>query len=363
MGGLPRQFGNIVVKLCVYSSVHGYGHTTRLLAVIQQLLLLAPKAEIILNSPVPEWLIAVHSDKAISLRRRSLDVGLVQSDSFTTDIEKTLERIHDLQANTAHLIAQEAKWLATEKVDLILADIPPLAGALQVASGLPVWGMSNFGWDFIYADMGEAFSDLVPWSRHLYGQYSGLFKLPFAEAMTGFSSAIETSLVVNQSRFTRQQVREQLNIAAHQKMALMTFGGLGLGGFPTERVREQPEWFFVTTDSSAPDLVNLLKVPSGQWRLIELLTAADLALIKPGYSTVAECCALGIPTVCLTRPGFAEAELLIAGIRQFLPHKILTGADFFTEPWEFLETLGEFGQPSQATGAYEIAAHLLEILN
>ncbi|MBC7880352.1 MAG: glycosyl transferase, partial [Anaerolineae bacterium] len=128
------------MKLCLYSSVHGYGHTTRLLAVVQQLLALEPKAEIILNSPVPEWLVAVHSKKAISIRRQSLDVGLVQSDSFTTNIEKTLESIHDLQANTAHLIAEEAKWLAAEKVDLILGDIPPLAGALQAASGLPVWG-------------------------------------------------------------------------------------------------------------------------------------------------------------------------------------------------------------------------------
>ncbi|MBC7882436.1 MAG: glycosyl transferase, partial [Anaerolineae bacterium] len=263
----------------------------------------------------------------------------------------------------AHLIAEEAKWLAAEKVDLILGDIPPLAGALQAASGLPVWGMSNFGWDFIYAEMGEAFADLVPWSRHFYGQYSGVFRLPFAEAMSSFSSVIETSLVVNQPRFDREQMRERLNISPDQKMALMTFGGLGLGGFPTERVREHPEWLFVTTDASAPDLVNLLKVPSGQWRMIELLTAADLALIKPGYSTVAECCALGIPTVCLTRPGFAEAELLIEGIRQSLPHQILNGAEFFFEPWSFLENLGDFGKPISATGAYEVAVHLLEILN
>jgi hypothetical protein len=334
-----------------------------MLAVVQQLLALEPKAEIILNTPVPEWLIAVHSEKAISIRRQSLDVGLVQSDSFTTDLEKTLERIHDLQASTPRLIAEEAQWLAAENVDLILADIPPLAGALQAASGLPVWGMSNFGWDFIYAEMGEAFAELVPWSRHFYSQYSGLFRLPFAEAMASFGSAIATSLVVNQPRFDRRQIRERLNIAPDQKMALMTFGGLGLGGFPTERVSEQPEWLFVTTDSSAPDLVNLLKVPSGQWRMIELLSAADLALIKPGYSTVAECCTLGIPTVCLTRPGFAEAELLIAGIRQSLPHQILNGAEFFAEPWGFLETLGDFGKPMPANGAHEVALYLLGILN
>jgi len=181
--------------------------------------------------------------------------------------------------------------------------------------------------------------------------------------MSSFSSVIETSLVVNQPRFGREQIRERLNISPDQKMALMTFGGLGLGGFPTERVIENPEWLFVTTDASAPDLVNLLKVPSGQWRMIELLTAADLALIKPGYSTVAECCALSIPTVCLTRPGFAEAELLIEGIRQSLPHQILNGAEFFFEPWGFLETLGDFGKPISATGAYEVAVHLLEILN
>ncbi|AGY58807.1 UDP-N-acetylglucosamine:LPS N-acetylglucosamine transferase [Gloeobacter kilaueensis JS1] len=346
------------LKLCLYSSAHAFGHTTRLLAVAAQIRSREPQARLVLNSHVPDWLIDVHLGSAIERRSVRLDVGLVQSDSFTTDTAATIERYHLLEQCADRLVASERDWLAHEKFDAVLADIPPLAGRLA-DTFRPVWGMSNFGWDFIYRNLEEAFRPLAERSAALYRHYSGLFELPFAEPMTAFDPIVPVPLVVNEARFDRDAVRRALGLSARQPMALMTFGGLGLGGFPAARVVEHPDWQFVVTATAPENLPNVTTVEPGAWRLIELLTAADLALIKPGYSTVAECCALGLPVVSLDRPGFAEAELLIAALCRHLDCRILSNTDFFEQPWDFLD--GSLGRrpPLAAPGAGIIAEAIL----
>lgn len=349
------------LNLCLYSSAHGYGHTTRLLAVAQAVLALEPGARIVLNTNAPEWLVQVHTGDRVEVRQRTLDIGLVQSDSFTTDQTATLERLAALQQAAPCLIAGEADWLRHERMSFVLADIPPLAGLLRQASGLPVWGMSNFGWDYLYGSMGEAFGQWVPWVRGLYGQYDGLFRLSFAEPMAAFQPILPVGLVANPSRYSRPQMRSELDIPPEQPTALLTFGGLGLADFPRDRVAERPDWLFLVTAPDAPPLPNLRSLPSGRWRLIELLGAVDLAIIKPGYSTVAECCTLGIPTVCLTRPGFIEADLLIEAVSTYLPHRILTTGALFNQPWDFLDTLMVWSAPLAAEGAQRVAEHILAL--
>ncbi|MBC8123874.1 MAG: glycosyl transferase [Gemmatimonadaceae bacterium] len=348
------------LTLCLYSSAHGFGHTTRLLAIAAAVLQLAPRTRIILNSQVPEWLVDVHC-RGVELRRRALDVGLVQSDSFTTDEAATLEQIQALREREESLVREETDWLRSTGVDAVLADIPPLAGALAQSTGLPVWGVSNFGWDYIYNHMGKPFVSAALWAAQHYRQYTGLFRLPLSEPMQAFARVEPVPLVVNQARFGRSRVRVQLGLGAWEPVALMTFGGLGMEGFPAARVAENPDWRFLVTNPAVPDQPNILKVEGGQWRLIELLGAADLALIKPGYSTVAECCALDLPTVCLERPGFAEAEVLINGIKRYLPHYILSVGELFEQPWHFLRHPLEparSASPSKA-GAHFVAERLL----
>ncbi|MBW4699513.1 MAG: glycosyl transferase [Aphanocapsa lilacina HA4352-LM1] len=349
------------LKLCLYSSAHGFGHTTRLLAVAARLRALEPHARIVLHSHVPDWLVAVHMAGDLERRGTLLDVGLIQSDSFTTDADATLEHLRALQARAEDLVRAEREWLEQEHFDIVLADIAPLAGGLA-DTHRPVWGMSNFGWDFIYRHIGdERFASWAAWSAQLYGKYSGLFRLPFAEAMDAFAVIEPVPLVVNEARFERAYIRRQLGLSPDRPVALMTFGGLGMAAFPAARVAEQPDWQFLLT-AAAPPAPNITVVEPGAWRLIELLGAADLAIIKPGYSTVAECCALGLPVACLTRPGFAEADLLIEGMSHCIDCRVLTTAAFLEQRWDFLDGSLARRPPLPAQGARRVAERLLALV-
>lgn len=123
-----------------------------------------------------------------------------------------------------------------------------------------------------------------------------------------------------------------------QRTVLLAFGGLGLQGIPYARLTDFPDWQFVTFDAHAPHLPNLRVIDDRGWRPVDVMPACGRVITKPGYGTFAEACILGLPIVSLTRAGFAEAELLLAGLRDWAAHWIVEPHVFYHQPWDFLET-------------------------
>ncbi|NJK61253.1 MAG: hypothetical protein HC918_14880, partial [Oscillatoriales cyanobacterium SM2_1_8] len=85
-----------------------------------------------------------------------------------------------------------------------------------------------------------------------------------------------------------------------------------------------------------PTCPNLVPLCGRDLRPVDVLPLCDRLVAKPGYSTLSEACRLGVPTVCLTRDGFAEAPFLLAGLRQWNRHGIVPAQDFYEKPWDFL---------------------------
>jgi hypothetical protein len=57
---------------------------------------------------------------------------------------------------------------------------------------------------------------------------------------------------------------------------------------------------------------------------------------KPGYSTFAEACRLDLPIISIVREGFAEAPILLAGLRDYARHQVIELADLYAGDWGFL---------------------------
>jgi hypothetical protein len=146
----------------------------------------------------------------------------------------------------------------------------------------------------------------------------------------------------------------------------LTFGGLGLQQIPYDRLLQFPDWLFVTFDRQAPDLPNLCKVldpidcqtPERGFRPVDFMPLCGRIVSKPGYGTFAEACRTGPAIATLTRDGFAEAPVLIEGIRNQAPYQVLQPQDFFQGDWSFLRqppTPAEPGQPLARDGNETIA--------
>lgn len=318
---------------------HGFGHAVRAASVAATIQEICPEILLILATTAPRWLLETYIPGDFIHRPRALDVGVIQSDSLTMDKDTTLEKIQQIRQSANSIIAGEVNFIRTNKVGLILADIPPLAAKIGSVAEVPCWMMSNFGWDFIYRDWGGEFVGIADWISEFYGLCDRLFRLPLNEPMSAFPNIIDMGLTGGTPRYTADELQNKFNlIAPINKTVLLTFGGLNLQEIPYHTLSNFPDWQFITFDDQAPILPNLLKVSGKEYRPVEFMPLCGRVISKPGYSTFAEAMRLGTPIVSLTREGFAESPLLLAGLQNYSAHQIVTPAEFFQGNWEFLHT-------------------------
>lgn len=330
---------NLMSQPAIYIAVtsHGFGHAVRAATVAEKLRQLRPDVTLILVTVAPQWLLQSYLEGDFVYRQRVFDVGAIQSDSLTIDRSATLTKMESIIVEEATIIAEEVAYIRDHNVQLILADIPALAAPIARAAGIPCWMMSNFAWDYIYRDWGEDFAEIVAWLENHYGQSDRLFRLPLAEPMTAFPHVTPTGLTGATPRYRPEEIRQQFNLTAPPaKTLLLTFGGLGVQDTPYENLQDFPDWEFITFDRNAPDLANLLKVTDNRLRPLDFMPICGRVFSKPGYSTFSEALCCDLPIISLTRDGFAEAEVLLTGIKDYAYHQIVSVEDFFTPNWDFL---------------------------
>jgi len=316
---------------------HGFGHAVRCAAVVNATIQIYPEVLPILVTTVPHWLLESYIQGEFIQRSRSLDVGVVQSDSLKMDKAATLEKMQYIRSQQNKIIAGEVNFILTNRVKLILADIPPIAAAIAKSANLPCWMISNFGWDYIYKDWGEEFQEIVNWMREDYRSCDRTFKLPLSEAMNGFPNLTDVGLTGGNPRYEVTELRKAFNLnKPKQRTILLTFGGLGLQEIPYNNLEKFPDWQFITFDRSAPNLPNLVKIEDRRYRPVDFMPLCDRVVSKPGYSTFAEALRTQTPIVSITRDDFAEAAVLLAGIENYGYHQIIKPKDFFSSQWDFL---------------------------
>ncbi|MEO0541234.1 MAG: glycosyl transferase [Cyanobacteria bacterium P01_A01_bin.105] len=317
---------------------HGFGHATRAASVAATLLQQMPDLRLIIATTAPQWLLASYlGDTQVEYREKQFDIGVLQRDSLNMDLPAALEKLRWIRAHEDEILADEVAFLQAEKVDLVLADIPPLATVLAQKAGVPCYMMSNFGWDFIYRAWGGAFIEIADWIAECFSQCDRIFRLPFHEPMSAFPHITDVGLTGGTPKLSEDEVRHRYDLTAPSaKTVLVTFGGLGLSQIPYDTLKHFPDWQFLTFDRSAPDLPNVRVVRDLNLRPVDIMPVCDLILSKPGYSTFSEACRLEKAMITLPRADFAEAQLLLDGIQAHAYHRVVEPEAFFTGNWDFL---------------------------
>lgn len=316
---------------------HGFGHATRACAVAATIQKLCPQVLLILVTTAPRWLLEGYIEGDFIHRPRALDVGVIQADSLTMDKAATLEKLLEIKKNQRSIIASEVNFICQNQVDLILADIPFLAAEIAKAAGVRCWMMSNFGFDLIYRSWGDGFCEIADWIADCYSKCDRLFRLPFHEPMQAFPQITDVGLTGGCPRYFPEQIRATWGIVAPPaKTILLTFGGLGLQKIPYQQLKNFPQWQFITFDSFAPNLPNLIKISDRRYRPVDFMPVCGRVISKPGFSTFAEATRLDLPIVSVTRDDFAEADFLLQGISNYNYHQILTPQELLEGSWEFL---------------------------
>ena len=325
--------------LLCYVSGHGFGHAVRVMEVLRSLWARRPDVQIAIRTPAPQWFFDLPGPFTHTFSQ--LDVGAVQGDSLSVDAAATLRAYAEIVARKDELIGGEVAAITALRPALVFADIPALAFDIAERLGVPAVGMTNFSWDWIYADYVRDFprsAGVVDDLRRSYARSSLLLRLPLHGDLSAFPCIRDIPLVARKALLSRDEVRRRLALPIADRVVLLSFGGIGVA---MSAVPEPPRGVtFVATQSAAPSAAppHCRFIPNAEMaahnvRYEDLVAASDVVMTKPGYGIVSDCLANGTPMIYTPRGRFVEYECLVEGIQAHLPHAFISNEDLRAGRW------------------------------
>ncbi|CAN1799214.1 ARA1 [Linum perenne] len=216
-----------------YITGHGFGHATRVVEVARHLINAGHVVHVVTAAPDFVFTSEIQSPN-LFLRRVLLDCGAVQSDALTVDRLASLEKYSQTAVIPREtILATEVDWLKSIKADLVVSDVVPIACRAAADAGIRSVCITNFSWDFIYADYvmaaGHHHRSIILQIAEDYSHCEFLIRLPGFCPMPAFRDVIDVPLVVRRLHKSREEVRKELGVGDNVKLLIFNFGGQPAG--------------------------------------------------------------------------------------------------------------------------------------
>jgi hypothetical protein len=215
-----------VATIACYISGHGFGHAARVIEVLRTLRVTRPEVGLVVRTPLDRWFFDFNLPGPFEYGACRLDVGVVQSDSLSVDAEASLRAYGEIAARREELVATEVAALRRHAPALVLADIPALAFDVAARLGISSVGLTNFSWDWIYADYVRDFPSYAPMVEDLRASYRRctlLLRLPLHGDLSAFPRIRDIPLVARLATLARDEVRRRLGLPTEERIVLLSF--------------------------------------------------------------------------------------------------------------------------------------------
>lgn len=273
------------------------------------------------------------------IRKVLLDCGAVQADALTVDRLASLERYSETAVvPRASILATEVEWLNSIKADLVVSDVVPVACRAAADAGIRSVCVTNFSWDFIYAEYvmaaGNHHRKIVWQIAEDYSHCEFLIRLPGYCPMPAFRDVIDVPLVVRRLHKSRKEVRKELGIGDDVKLVILNFGGQP-SGWKLEEKYLPPGWLGLVCGASESESLppNFVKLAKDAYTP-DVIAASDCMLGKIGYGTVSESLAYKRPFVFVRRDYFNEEPFLRNMLEYYQAGVEMIRRDLLTGHWK-----------------------------
>ena len=352
-----------------YISGHGLGHMSREGEVIKQLRRLRPDVQIGVKTPAAEFFVRENLHGEAIYERLKIDIGVEQSDSLDVDPASTLQNYSRLIDNKRKIIDAEARWCKENSVQIIVADIPPVAFDIAEQAGLKSICITNFSWDWIYQPYVEThpeYSYVIDDIKASESKCSLLLYTPFSGDLTAFPRRKSIPLIGRKSELQPEEIRRRLNIPGNKKVVLFSFGGFGLNRVEELKPDIDSDTIVVTSriDTAAEGWTHYTdeELTANGLSYRDLVNMSDAVLTKPGYGIVSECVANNTGMLYVPRKLFPEYKVFERGMANYIPAVKIPLDDFYAGKWnDYLLKIYEWKQELEllpVNGA-EIAAEII----
>ncbi|KAK6126618.1 hypothetical protein DH2020_039628 [Rehmannia glutinosa] len=356
---MEEEMGKMPLVFAYYVTGHGFGHATRVLE-LSNLILAGHEVHVVtgapdyiftskyshLNSSSGSDVVSgcratvVGKDKLNIVSKITLfifvvllDCGAVQADALTVDRLATLEKYVELAvAPRDSILATEVEWLKSVKANLVASDAVPVACRAAADAGIPAVCVTNFSWDFIYAEYmmeaGHHIHSIIWQIAEDYSHCDFLIRLPGYCPMPAFRDSVDVPLVVRRLHKSRAEVRKELGIGEDTKVLIYNFGGQ-LAGWKLQKEYLPDGWICLVCGASEGQELpeNFMKLPKDVYTP-DIIAASDCMLGKIGYGTASEALAYKVPFIFVRRDYFNEEpfvrNMLECGV-EIIRRDLLTG--------------------------------------
>ncbi|KAI5659279.1 hypothetical protein M9H77_28072 [Catharanthus roseus] len=320
-----------------YVTGHGYGHATRAVEVVRNLILAGHYVHVVTVAPEYVFTIAIQSPQMF-IRKVLLDSGAVQTDALTVDRHASLEKYFETAVVPRDAILEtEISWLKSVNADLVVSDVVPVACRAAADAGIRSVCVTNFSWDFIYAQyvMAAGYHNRsIIWQiAEDYSHAELLIRLPGYCPMPAFRDVVDAPLVVRRLLKSRAEVRKELGIGDETKVLIYNFGGTPSGLKLKEDFLPAGWICLVCGASEGQELPqNFMRLPTEIYTP-DLIAASDCMIGKIGYGTVSEALAYKVPFVFVRRDYFNEEPFLRHMLEHFQSGVEMIRRDLVTGQW------------------------------
>jgi hypothetical protein len=306
-----------VASVAFYISGHGFGHASRQIEIVKAFARRRPEVGIVLRTTAPRWLFDRTLNVPFIVDDRPGDTGAIQIDSLHLDAAATIARAKDFYATLDARAADETPLLRHHDVRFVVADAPPLGCAAAARAGIASVVVSNFTWDWIYAEYREHLDsapDLIPAIQAAYRLADAAWRLPMHGGFETFDpqaqTVVDVPFVARHATHEPAETRRRLGLPPDRQLVLPSFGGYGVAGIDLASLDLDPSWHVVLVPDAA--------IYEAGLRYEDVVRAADVVLTKPGYGIISECIANGTALVYTSRGRFAEYEVLVREMPRYL---------------------------------------------
>ena len=356
----------------VFITSHGFGHATRTCAVLNEIYR-EQRSDFVIFSTIPHWFFSQNLNCAnFELVSIKTDIGLVQKNPFTHDLDQTFLELQDFLSFNDSNFNKALELSKDKKFELILCDISPLG--LEVASrlGIPSVLLENFTWDWIYDEylkIHSGWADIIERIREVSEKASlHIQAKPFC---SGKKDSLKVPPISRSLVKDPLSIKKSLECDPNSRIILLTTGGITTQLDLTHKLKSHPEYTFIVSGDfkEISRDQNVLSLPmNSHVHYPDIVNASSLVVGKVGYGTLSECYATSTPLLGCYRDNFKESDVLRNFAINNLTHSEISIDDFQSMKWtnKILKVLQEAkigNRKIHSNGANLAATYIRNFIN
>jgi hypothetical protein len=349
-------------------SGHGFGHAAQVVPVLNELGRHVSGLTAVLRTLVPASFFQDRLTIPWSLQPVEQDVGCVQRGPLEIDVPATWEGYRQFHATWQRRLAAETSAITAAAPRLVLADPPYLAISAGKQAGIPSVILANLTWSEILRSLDASASKhqgVLHFIRSSYQEADMALRIAPGLPLSDVPRVRDIGPIAEPAGSQRDQLRSCLGATSAETVVLVGFGGIPLETLPWNHVEHMSGYRFLVDGVPPGTSSRVHSLSTLPFSFKTLLASADLLITKPGYGTIVEAVALGLPVVYVRRFNFADEVPLVEFLHHYGIGRELTRDDFLSGHWlpalqAVAHTAPSTRRPPTMSGAVDAAKFLVQ---